>query len=865
MAFLKGVDTSSLDAMLWQRFLDIYDFSNEQLRESSSAKDAAVILRQLIRHVSEIRYTDTDPLFRPTSVSVPRWICESLGSSALRSAGIDIVAGDPNSEWDELRASPWSPAWLESHQTGRVDRASVGNVSNGFRGGRLRVPADEPFRRATRRDTYTGPGQRAAVRAALTIPAGDVLMCCLPTGSGKTEVAFALAAQEIHKTMVIVIPTTSLAMDLERRIRDHQYNGSSEAPVAWIGDTSVEDREKIREALAHDNLPFLVTTPESLTSTLRAAFLNAARAGRIGSLVVDEAHIVSQWGKQFRPDFEEVAAIAREAVEACREVGAAPMKTLLLSATLGPEEVEHLSSLFDYGGSSKISIVAANRLRSEIDMFCADAVPSEDRKDRVMEALHRLPRPLILYVTQPRQAREWMGHLREDGFQRIAEVTGETPASQRQSVLAGMRASADGRSLIDVVVATSAFGLGIDNDQVRSVVHACLPETVDRWYQEIGRAGRDGHAAVALLLPSSGSDGGRGDKGIAAGNRARFLSSEIAERRWQSMWTGRTTRDRDGMNFVNLQARSFDVESGSYNYKWNSQLLHRLEALGVLRSRRLSFSEAFREGLSDIDSREKSSDGRFDAVVDVWAEIELVGHELRDAGPHFWKRFEQFADEDRAIEQRSFELTERLFNGETNICGLLRSEYEPDENVKNRFGNGASSGMMLNAYCGRCTKCRQEQRLPEDPMVFGPWRWRTDYRMPDRLRNVFDSLGVPNRTLHLYADDPRGDAKSFAQFLRDENLISYFVGFESGTIEGDCFIDEPKENGHAILPISLAPLPFLAVVHGQIETWAYEGWRSIGTDGKVLPAITVSRASDVMGESMRYYPLEVVRRMLANV
>src|SRR5262249_10151977 len=86
------------------------------------------------------------------------------------------------------------------------------------------------------------------------------------------------------------------------------------------------------------------------------------------------------------------------------------------------------------------------------------------------------------------------------GCRRLALVTGTTSATDRSLALTGLRAANEAGSSIDLVVGTSAFGLGIDYPHVRTVVHACLPETVDRWYQELGRGGRDGHACAALLL-----------------------------------------------------------------------------------------------------------------------------------------------------------------------------------------------------------------------------------------------------------------------------------------------------------------------------------------------------------------------------
>ena len=108
----------------------------------------------------------------------------------------------------------------------------------------------------------------------------------------------------------------------------------------------------------------------------------------------------------------------------------------------------------------------------------------------MLEALRHVPRPAILYVTRVVDAKAWRDRLEAEGFEHAELVHGETGANERDRILRGWR---DGD--IDLVVATSAFGLGIDYRHVRAVVHACIPESLDRFYQEVGRGGRDGRRA----------------------------------------------------------------------------------------------------------------------------------------------------------------------------------------------------------------------------------------------------------------------------------------------------------------------------------------------------------------------------------
>ena len=179
--------------------------------------------------------------------------------------------------------------------------------------------------------------------------------------------------------------------------------------------------------------------------------------------------------------------------------------------------------------------------------------------------------------------------------------------SIRRDVLEGMRAG-DGRtSRFDVVIATSAFGLGIDYPGIRSVVHACLPETVDRWYQEVGRGGRDGDASVALLVAAER------DTEIAASLGVRMLTPELATERWQHLWTNRC---RIGArSFVDLHSARPGKLPGSYNYRWNSQLMRGLEDLEQISRRGVTPWEAADLGLD-------WSAGQHD-----WEEVELLTEE----------------------------------------------------------------------------------------------------------------------------------------------------------------------------------------------------------------------------------------------
>src|SRR5262249_37091367 len=134
-------------------------------------------------------------------------------------------------------------------------------------------------------------------------------------------------------------------------------------------------------------------------------------------------------------------------------------------------------------------------LRPEPEYWASQAENEQEREGRVRELVRVVPRPFLIYVTTPQDAARWDDNVAKMGINRRGCVHGDTPPDEREIVINKWRAGD-----IDCVIATSAFGLGMDKSDIRAVIHACIPESIDRFYQEVGRAGRDGLAAVSFLI-----------------------------------------------------------------------------------------------------------------------------------------------------------------------------------------------------------------------------------------------------------------------------------------------------------------------------------------------------------------------------
>ncbi len=330
------------------------------------------------------------------------------------------------------------------------------------------------------------------------------------------------------------------------------------APLAWHGDLPEDDRKAIKQSIRDGRQVVVFASPEAATTALAPALYDAVRRGLFRGFVLDEAHAVAQWGNEFRPDFQAVAGLRKEFLRAAPTAGL--FKTRLLSATITQESYETLDLLF-----GPVLPLAAIHLRPEPAYWVAKASGQVEQQQWVREAVRRLPRPLLLYVSRRKDAEDWATCLREEeGILRVDFVHGGS--NDREDVIERWR-----RNQLDIVVATSAFGLGMDKADVRAVIHACVPETADRFYQEVGRGGRDGRASLSLVVYT---DADLND--AARLNQERIISAKRGLERWDAMRTTATdVPDREGVNRIDLRARPSDVVSDSEaNLAWNLRTLN---------------------------------------------------------------------------------------------------------------------------------------------------------------------------------------------------------------------------------------------------------------------------------------------------
>lgn len=572
--------------------------------------------------------------------------------------------------------------------------------------------------------TYRSSTQKILINAAMNMPDGSTLLGCMPTGEGKSLVGIMPQYYERKGTTIVIVPTVALAIDQSRSAENYYINQDSK-PIAYHSQLDFSEKQEIYRKLKSGEIPLLYISPEAvLNSRFKDILLDSAKEGHINRLVIDEAHIVSDWGSQFRTEFQLLSVYRRKLLEASNN----KLKTILLSATFTDDTVDILKELFSEGNN--YIEIRGDALRPEIQYFVDKNRTNEQRLFKIKEILPLLPRPIILYVIRPEDAENWKEEILDLGFKSVETFTGKiTDRNKREELVDKWN-----RNETDIMVATSAFGMGIDKKDIRTVIHCCIPESINRFYQEVGRGGRDGFPSISLLSIMYSHDMSDTKYFI----NGKVITIEKFVGRWDAMRSNHLERISGNSIWINTSEKPdyLDGISGRLNASWNEHVLLLLYRKGYI-------------DIEDIMQDENTMTKKLLVTVknDLLNDMEKLEVELED-----------------------------IRQAEANI---LYDEFDEMRNIIN-FGRNSScfASYFNNIYplvelsCGGCPVCRKDSILPYSNPNY------TDYYAGKELigkvekggkySDVQKSLNVKKQLLFFYSDE---------NLIKDymEELINYLM------------------------------------------------------------------------------------------
>jgi len=317
------------------------------------------------------------------------------------------------------------------------------------------------------------PGQREVVDSVL---AGRDTLAIMPSGAGKS-LCYQLPALKMRGTTVVVSPLIALMKDQSDKLEEHGVDAAAVNSAL----SARERREALRRIRERD-ADFIFTTPEQLENP---EFLEKLKAGPIDLFVVDEAHCITQWGHDFRPAYAGLGA-------ALRALGDPTL--LALTATATPDVIEDIARQL---GRPRMRVLNVGVYRKNLYFEVQQVTNAAEKKQALLEVV-RSGGAGIVYCATVREAKSvhaWLASQRVKAELYHGRLGGRERTERQVAFMSGAART---------MVATNAFGMGIDRPDIRYVVHYQLPGSLEAYYQEAGRAGRDGAEARCTLLYDHG-------------------------------------------------------------------------------------------------------------------------------------------------------------------------------------------------------------------------------------------------------------------------------------------------------------------------------------------------------------------------
>jgi ATP-dependent DNA helicase RecQ len=314
------------------------------------------------------------------------------------------------------------------------------------------------------------PGQAEVIRSVLE---GNNTLAIMPTGAGKS-LCYQLPGLHLQGMTVVVSPLISLMKDQVDKLEE----AGVEASQLNSALATEEQRENLHE-IQHEQSDFVFVTPERFTTQ---DFLAELRQKSINMVVIDEAHCISEWGHDFRPAYLSLGI-------AVKTLGSPPV--LALTATATPEVTADIEKQLDL---ARFRVIKTGIYRPNLELEVRRVTNEREKHEELMQVLRERDGAGIVYAATVKTVEALTDWLKGFEFQ-VEQYHGRLKASDRKKNQEAFMAGE-----LKAIIATNAFGMGIDKPDIRFVIHYQMPGSLEAYYQEAGRAGRDGKPAACSLF-----------------------------------------------------------------------------------------------------------------------------------------------------------------------------------------------------------------------------------------------------------------------------------------------------------------------------------------------------------------------------
>lgn len=482
--------------------------------------------------------------------------------------------------------------------------------------------------------TFKSIEQQLAVIGALRVPAGYTAMVAMSTGGGKSLITQTVSYQYDNGLTIIIVPTISLMLDQQRNASSIIKPDNKKEIMYYHSGCNVDE---LISALDKNLVRMLFISPEALIKNIRIqdSILKANSKGYLKNLVIDEAHIIIEWGASFRVDFQCLDSFKRLLVK-----DNPSLRTYLLSATFSKKVVDNLKMF--YGDDDRWIEIRLDALRKEPRFDIIKCNSYTEKHDRIKELVCKLPRPMIIYVNSPDDAEKVQHELTKVGFDNTRIFTGKTKSIDRERIINEWISDK-----FDLMIATCAFGVGVDKKDVRTVIHSYIPSSADQYYQECGRGGRDGLPCLSVMLYTDD------DIKATMSMTQKVLTVEKLCGRWFSMLNNRKTNIRLDSIVIDTSVKpnysdtdSFYVDVNNADITWNVYVILLLRRARMIEITDVKYSDdRYIFNIRLIDKRirfdceqtiEIFNSIRDDESKSIYMEIKELTSKLRRVGKSCW-------------------------------------------------------------------------------------------------------------------------------------------------------------------------------------------------------------------------------------